>query len=250
MDFSSASVRSHLLFSPTSERPQTLRAHRVCVTLGVVACFAGLGYCLLQEFAEYNGLKMAAKPIPALFMGLISWVYSVDSEKTWRVIFLSAFVMCALGDFLLQNEAEDWFMYGLGAFFVAHALFLASFSYKMAKLELLKLAPFLIFAACGLRVILAYAKSNHGAIVCYVFIEALAGWRAVARVHNVSGERSTAQWLGVVGMTLFMISDCFLAINRFVVHIPFSSWLILPTYWGALACLTKSARRLKMAYVN
>ena len=240
--------------TPTSERPQTKIAHHASVAVGVIASAAILGYAMIEEYdkdAKFQWLAQVIKPIPAVFLGVLAWIYSVGSEKTWRVLFTAAFFFCGLGDCLLQNKNPGWFSYGLAAFLVGHILFTVSFSYKCMKPELFKFLPFLIIAGCALRVILATCDAEYRApIVAYVFVETVAAWRAVARVHAVRGERSTAQWLAVLGMVLFIVSDCFLAINKFTVPIPYSAWLILPTYWGGLACLAKSARRLKVAYLS
>ncbi len=247
--------RRHLLdeyfLTPTSERPQTTRAHRASVAVGVLASIAVAAYALLEEYDNsLRWLIMAVKPVPAVCLGSLAWIYSVDSKRTWRILFTLAFMFCGLGDFLLEG-GEDWFSYGLASFLIAHILFTVSFCYNCMKLELFKFLPFLILAGCALRVILASCDEKYRApVVVYVLVETIASWRAVARVHAVRGERSTAQWLGVLGMILFLVSDCFLAINKFTVPIPYAEWLILPTYWGGLACLAKSARRLKVAYIN
>lgn len=64
----------------------------------------------------------------------------------------------------------------------------------------------------------------------YITLIAAMGWRAGARVGNMS--RWTKQ-SSCAGAVLFMISDFTIAVSRFVHPVPFSHTIIMVTYYAA-----------------
>lgn len=64
----------------------------------------------------------------------------------------------------------------------------------------------------------------------YISLIAVMGWRAGARLGNIS--RWTKQ-SSCAGAVLFMLSDFTIAVSRFVHPVPFSHTIIMVTYYAA-----------------
>ena len=172
-------------------------------------------------------LRVFAKPLIMTFLALVYLVAS-DKPNFWFVLGL---FFSFLGDVFLLFSAENFFMYGLGAFLVAHIMYIkitAGFLKKQSLTVMItSVIPFVLSSAALLFLI----KDNLGEMTLPVVVYAIviSTFGAVAFL-NYRNEKSTANLWLFLGAFLFIISDSMIAINRFYEAKEMYGLLIMITY--------------------
>tara|TARA_R110002153_G_scaffold99102_6_gene234418 strand:- start:5313 stop:5942 length:630 start_codon:yes stop_codon:yes gene_type:complete len=141
-----------------------------------------------------------------------------------RNILLLALVFSGCGDLLL---ALDEFIFGVAAFLLAQLSYAVLFSrYWQGILNRWPLSFVLIMYMLGMTWLLI---PNLGElqipVIAYLFTIAAMGLLAVQSSLPI-------RW-AVLGAIFFIISDSFIAINKFIYAIPFESYWIMSTYYVA-----------------
>jgi alkenylglycerophosphocholine/alkenylglycerophosphoethanolamine hydrolase len=199
---------------------------------------AGVVLFLLGLHFELKWLTLLSKPLPMIC--LLLWLRQAPAGiyRRWIAIGLG---LSLLGDMLLQWPA-DLFVFGLGAFLLAHLAYLVAYlsdSRRLAPLDLLIAA----LAAGGMFLVLS--RSGLGPLLLPVALYSLAIgamlWRALARI-GVASARSA--WLAAGGAALFVLSDSLIGINRFVAPFEGASYAIILSYWLGQLGITASALAL------
>ncbi|HEY6547527.1 MAG TPA: lysoplasmalogenase, partial [Vicinamibacteria bacterium] len=150
----------------------------------------------------------------------------------------------ALGDLILEDQGL--FLWGLGAFLVAHLFYVSAFLRGSQKLAGWRLVPFLLWGA------LAWASVRPGlgtmawpVLAYFVAILAMM-WRASALFDRSPGSRERALW-ALTGAVLFGLSDTLLALDRFRGEIPYVHYPIILLYWAGQIGIARSARAFPVA---
>ena len=143
---------------------------------------------------------------------------------------------------------QDYFVFGLISFFLAHALFLIGLLRHYNSKQ--KLWIYFIFWSLG--AIIFYGlypnlKALTYPVLAYVFIISSMSAQA-ARAYILYRNNKTA--LLFAGALFFMLSDTVLAYSKFVHTYKFSSVLILSTYWIAISLIGLSNSYLNQPYEN
>ena len=96
-------------------------------------------------FSKYFGNQTIVggliKALPAITLAFTSFQAFVDSKAVYLLMFAIALVFCSLGDFFLYLEkdcvhySEMYFIYGLGAFLISHAIFAICFYMRLKRLQ-------------------------------------------------------------------------------------------------------------------
>lgn len=200
---------------------------------------------LISQIVNLGYLHVMVKPL--LLIWLILFYYnSVGREQVSRTVLL-ALGFSWLGDVLLlfQEKNELFFVSGLLSFLVAHLYFI--FSYRQFMTDdkskaLLGVQRFrfsfpIILAGTGLITVL-YAQLGYlkVPVIVYALILVLMVISALFRYG-----RTTMVSFSMVffGATLFMISDSLIAINKFLMPVPFSGFWIMITYLTAQYLIVK-----------
>jgi uncharacterized membrane protein YhhN len=201
----------------------------------LLVALAGVILFLLGHQLELPWLRLLSKPLPVIC--LLIWLRQapVGAYRRWIGIGLA---FSLLGDMLLEWPA-DLFVFGLGAFLLAHLAYLAAYlgdTRRLAPLDLLIAA----LAAGGMFFVLSTA--GLGALLLPVALYSLAIgamlWRALARI-GVVAPRSA--WLAAGGAALFVLSDSLIGINRFVAPFEGARYAIILSYWLGQLGITASA---------
>ncbi|ALI02508.1 lysoplasmalogenase [Pseudomonas sp. FW306-02-F02-AA] len=181
-------------------------------------------------------LCLLVKPLPVL--ALLGWLHDAPPSDYRRWISLGL-MFSVLGDVLLAWPG-DLFVFGLGAFLVAHLVYLKAY---LSDCRRLALAP-LIFAL-GVGAVLLGILISHGlgpllvpVIVYGVAISAML-WRALARLGSDVPKRSAL--LAAAGALAFVFSDSVIGISRFVVPFEAAPYVIILSYWLGQWGITASA---------
>lgn len=188
---------------------------------------AGVVLFLVGLHSELKWLTLLSKPLPVIC--LLLWLRSAppSAYRHWIAVGLG---FSLLGDVLLEWPA-DLFVFGLGAFLLAHLAYLAAYlseTRRLAPVALLAAAlvagsMFALLAGAGLSALLAPVLLYSLAIACML-------WRALARVASTATATRSA-WLAAGGAVLFVLSDSLIGINRFVAPFDGARYAIILTYW-------------------
>lgn len=157
--------------------------------------------------------KLAFVSKPFLMTSLvIIYLVSVKKSSFW---FISALFFSFWGDVLLLFK-EQFFVFGLGSFLLAHILYIKITSAFIKKISLQKVVlvclPFVAFLFSFLFLI----KDNLAEMIVPVIIYGIviSSFGAVALLNYVQ-EKSTANLWLFLGAIIFIISDSLIAINKF-----------------------------------
>ena len=171
-------------------------------------------------------LCLLVKPLPVL--ALLGWLHDAPPSDYRRWISLGL-IFSVLGDVLLAWPG-DLFVFGLGAFLVAHLAYLKAYLSDCKRLALL---PLVLALGVGAVLLGMLISSGLGPLLVPVVVYGTAIsamlWRALARVG--SHVPTCSAWLAAAGALAFVASDSMIGINRFVLPFDAAPYLIILTYW-------------------
>ena len=161
------------------------------------------------------------KIIPIAILG--SGVLRTEPSST-RTILLFALLLSGCGDLLL---AFDKFIYGVAAFLIAqlsYALIFKSYWKGIHNRWPITLL-LLIYMIAMAWLLIPNLGELKAPVMAYLIVIAAMGLLAV---HS----SLPARW-AVLGVMVFILSDSFIAVNKFLYPLPFESYWIMSTYYGA-----------------
>jgi uncharacterized membrane protein YhhN len=122
------------------------------------------------------------------------------------------------------------FVFGLGAFLVAHLAYLKAYLSDCRRLALLPLIMALSVGAVLLGILISHGL---GPLLIPVIVYGLAIsamlWRALARLGTEVPKRSAL--LAAAGAVAFVFSDSVIGINRFAMPFHAAPYVIILSYW-------------------
>ncbi len=181
-------------------------------------------------------LCLLVKPMPVL--ALLGWLHDAPPSEYRRWVSLGL-IFSLVGDVLLAWPG-DLFVFGLGAFLLAHLAYLKAYLSDCRRPALLPLALALGIGAMLLGVLVS---NGLGSLLVPVIVYGLAIsamlWRALARLGTGVPKRSA--WLAAAGALAFVFSDSLIGINRFVHPFHAAPYLIIISYWLGQWGITASA---------
>ncbi len=200
--------------------------------LAAAAFVAGLA-------ADSFWLRVVAKPWPALAM--MAWVAASPRGAYARQV-AAALALCAVADVLLEFR-ETLFVHGIGVFLAAQLTLASAFTlHRRGGRPLEETAAALPFAAWlvfAFRQVAPGLGPMRGAVIAYMAGIGLMMWRAGA--WFVEAPSGAAARLALAGAVVFGASDTMIALDRFDAPIVGARYLIILTYWAALAMIASSA---------
>ena len=148
---------------------------------------------------------------------------------------LAALVFSWLGDILLMFQ--HLFLYGLGAFLVAHICYILAFKlaqkepFSTRRVDFIRLFflnfPIYLFAAF----VYFYIRNGLGEmkipVIAYLIVIVMMATTARERYKNTS---SVSFWQVMVGGAFFLISDGIIALNMFFQSFPEAGVMVMGTY--------------------
>ncbi|WP_347901822.1 lysoplasmalogenase [Pseudomonas purpurea] len=181
-------------------------------------------------------LCLLVKPLPVL--ALLGWLHDAPPTEYRRWISLGL-MFSLVGDVLLAMPM-DLFVFGLGAFLVAHLLYVKAYVSDCRRWALL---PLLIALAAGAVLLWVLTSKGLGPLLIPVIVYGLTIsamlWRALARLGTDVPRRSA--WLAAAGALAFVFSDSVIGISRFVEPFAAAPYLIILSYWLGQWGITASA---------
>ena len=196
--------------------------------------------------AAVYGFALLAKPpsgprtlIKAAAVACIGGV-SLALGGPW--LLTAALLLSAVGDAFMAGEGERWLPFGIGAFLLAHLVYIALFAVSGATVGAMAENP-LRLAACAAVVVAAvvvlrflWPVLGRMRVPVALYVMVIAAMTAMAFALPLG--RSAA----MIGAVLFMASDAILAIRLFRAGGPnltadLAVWWF---YWGAQALIARA----------
>ena len=201
---------------------------------------AGIGV-LAADYSNAQLLYLICKPAIMITLGLHYWVMMRSPGKPVSTSLVLAMLFSCAGDVLLmlQSKNQNFFMFGLGAFLVAHIFYILTYkqhqsgdtTHELQGLQKIRYAFPIVLSGTGLVVIL-YGRLGGLKIPVLIYAAVLTGMVLAALFRF--GKTSTASFAMVFGgAILFMISDSLIAVNKFLEVLPMAGFWIMATYIAA-----------------
>lgn len=154
----------------------------------------------------------------------------------YRVFLLAGLVASVIGDVVIELA----FLAGIVAFLVGHVLYVTGMGLPVGRAHWAALP---VVAACwvGMYMLLAprVPAELYVPVVAYMSVIMLMLFRALGNFFTA--RRNAAYLFMAVGAVFFVTSDSGIAINRWVVPIPYERFVILGTYFLAQWLIALSA---------
>ncbi|AEM70242.1 YhhN family protein [Allomuricauda ruestringensis DSM 13258] len=189
---------------------------------------------------DHKQLFMIFKPLTTILVITLPFFTPKKSCVQLGRMVTIALAFCLLGDVLLLFE--NYFLFGLVAFLVAHILFVVSFiQYKGFYKNWIS---FLVLFCIG-GVLFFWLRPGLGDLLLpvsiYVVIITFMAWQGVGLYLR---ERNNAHAYITMGVLFFMLSDTLLAIAKFMTPFYLSGPLILATYWLSISLIANATRKI------
>lgn len=184
----------------------------------------------------YESWYLVSKPLLMLsILVYFTWQTKGFSHpiKIWLMV---GFTFSWIGDVALMFQGiEDFFLYGLAAFLLAHISYILAFRiwvYDNLEIPLIKRAPWMAFVlmlfGVGFFKILEPGLGNMKLpVIVYMIVILLMVLMALNRYRKVS--RKGFYWI-ISGAIVFLLSDSILAYNKFIEPVAYSGVWIMLTY--------------------
>ncbi|WP_349745695.1 lysoplasmalogenase [Pseudomonas frederiksbergensis] len=171
-------------------------------------------------------LCLLVKPMPVL--ALLGWLHDAPPSE-YRCWISLGLIFSLVGDVLLAWP-QDLFVFGLGAFLLAHLAYLKAYLSDCQRLAVL---PLILALGVGAMLLGILISNGLGPLLVPVIVYGLAIsamlWRALARVGTDVPKRSAL--LAAAGAVAFVFSDSVIGINRFVMPFHAAPYVIILSYW-------------------
>lgn len=201
---------------------------------------------LIGEYLHNSQFDLIFKPLILIWIGAYFFAHSKGIDKSVVKLAGFGFLFSWFGDLFMMFSAEFlYFVLGIASFLVAQVfyafLFLRTINISGKKPFLKKKPVWLIpYIAFGLIIyILLFAHLDmvlKAAIFIYMVAILIMSSMALNRYGN---GHPISFSLVFIGSLLFVASDSMIAINRFLVPIPFEGLFIMGTYISAQYLIMK-----------
>ncbi|MFF5997018.1 lysoplasmalogenase [Lysinibacillus sp. KU-BSD001] len=194
----------------------------------IAAVIFGFYYVFLFDTIP-SDFKMVFKLIPMVLI-IIFALLTRHAERKYYTLIGIGLIFCAIGDYTLQ-----WFIVGLISFLIGHIFYITAFSSGKKRVPTAVKTGLLLYGA-AMAIWMCSTLFQKGEIVltmavfAYISVILTMGWTSFR----------TGSTFAIIGALLFIASDSILAINKFIVAVPFSHELIMFTYYGAQIFIASS----------
>lgn len=183
-------------------------------------------YLVAHTFGPFPGEEML-KAVPCLVLALIV-VFRVEG---WEGKVLAvALVLSAAGDYILgiyEDGVQKHFIYGLGAFLLAHIAYIVVFARNLKKQSTRYPVLIAIFVFSGILAFMMVPKLGELLIPVLVYLVVILTMGVFATLRDMKTP------LLMLGAMFFVISDSVIAVNRFIDEVPAAFYIIMITYYLA-----------------
>jgi uncharacterized membrane protein YhhN len=196
---------------------------------------------LAGQWGQLKSLDYIFKPLIMVWIAGYFVLNATQIDKKVVQLALSAFLFSWLGDLFLMfgDKKFLFFMLGLLSFLAAQIVYIYLFLLTIrlsGKRSFLKKEPYWLIAYIAFGLIFYIVLFEHLDAVLKIgvmaYLVALLGMSVMA-LNRFGNGHPVSFSLVFTGSLLFIVSDSLIALNKFVVAIPYEGILIMATYIGA-----------------
>lgn len=195
---------------------------------------------LVGEYLQNPQIDHIAKPLLLVWIAVYFLIHAKGVDKTVVKLASLGFLFSWIGDLFMMFSGEFlYFILGIASFLVAQVLyaflFLRTINISGKKSFLKKKPVWLIpYIAFGLIIYILLFTQLDAVLKTAIFVYMTAILTMSAMALNRYGNGHPMSFsLVLVGSLLFVASDSLIAINRFLVSIPYEGLFIMSTYIAA-----------------
>lgn len=200
---------------------------------------------LISTLMSVPFLHEVCKPALMILLGVYYWIAQRSTDKTTSSTMILAIIFSWMGDVLLMQTGQQFFMFGLTAFLMAHLFYILAYrqhrradsSEALQGLQRIRFAFPIVLAGTGLVTVLySHLDDLRIPVLVYAGVITTMVLAALFRFGR-TGSASFAMVFG--GAILFMMSDSLIAINKFLAPLPYAHFWIMLTYISAQLLIVK-----------
>ena len=194
----------------------------------IVFAIIVLAELFLMNIESLNTFHYFTKPL--IVGSLIAYFipHSKHLSRQTKYLTLFALVFSVIGDMFLMNS-EKFFISGLVAFLLAHAMYILVFLKK--RNPYLKPIGFVVLIILYGSILFYVLKDGLGEllipVLVYMFVILIMAITAFWRKGNVNKQ---SFYLVFIGALFFIFSDSLIALDKFLISIPLARTGIILTY--------------------
>jgi uncharacterized membrane protein YhhN len=182
-----------------------------------------IAYIGALPFQPYPG-NFVIKEIPDIALAILALTAVIGLRG--KLLFV-ALLFSAAGGVALELEAGKYFMFGLVFFLFAHVMYIVTFSRDL-KVQKSRIPAVVLLVIYGL--IMAFVlRPSLGEMVLPVYFYLV----VITTMGIFAALRASKSKLVLYGAISFIVSDSILAINKFLVPVLASDYLVMITYYLA-----------------
>ena len=194
---------------------------------------------ILSTLLKPYPFSWAVKMLPIFLLISITWQHSkqliVQQKSTSVRFFIFGLLLSSCGDFLLDYNQQDWFIFGLAAFFIAHLCYLISLK-PFNNVYIADKKPLILITYIGFGVLMFMLFIN-GLGELFIPVLAYMVVLLLMALATVFSHRSNL-WL-VLGGISFVLSDSLIGFDKFNSAIVQNQLWVMATYYFAQFALVK-----------
>ncbi len=194
----------------------------------------------IHIWGEYQGpdyLIYIFKPLTMVFIITIALLAKDPPSRKYKLVIIAGLVFSIIGDICLMLPV-DLFIAGLVSFLVAQLIYTYAFrSGRPFRLKLLAILPFAIYGVIIFVILFPGLNGMAVPVAAYIIVIMTMAWQAWDQWDDVRGRWALLAFIGAV---LFVISDTFLALNKFGEPFMAARGLTLITYFSAQWLISNS----------
>lgn len=195
---------------------------------------------LLGEYQQSTQLDYIFKPLILAWIAMYFLLLARQIDRKVVRLALLAFLASWCGDLFMMFAADFiYFILGIASFLVAQVVYAFLFLHTInlsGKKPFLKKKPFWMIPYIAYGIIIYIVLFPHlGAVLrisVFVYVVAILSMSVMA-LNRYGNGHPVSFVLVFSGSLLFIVSDSLIAVNRFLVAIPFEGLLVMSTYIAA-----------------
>ena len=187
-------------------------------------------------FAAIFISSILLKPYPLswlvklLPMAVLIFVTRQQVKTKAERLFLFGLAFSALGDFFLDYDRVNWFIFGLGSFLVAHLFYMLSLK-PVKFIRKPVIALYILYGVAMFSLITPGLGELFLPVLVYMLVLLLMG------ITTLISDKSN-KWL-IAGGCCFVFSDSLIGIDKFYQSIPYAHIWIMISYYAAQYSLVR-----------
>ena len=206
------------------------------IAVSTILIILTLMTAIINIIANYRGPEWSiyiSKPLTMLWIILLA-IHLANWQQSYPYWIIAGLLLSLAGDIFLMLP-KDRFIPGLVSFLIAHLLYVTAFvSLGGFGSNLLLLLIWSIPALMVYQLLAAHLGKLKLPVIFYMAAILIMAWQGT-EAGLLMGKNQGI--FAIAGVTLFVISDSTLAINRFRQHFKSAQAVVLGTYFPAQLCI-------------